>query len=348
MAVTVTLSGSAVVLAVASAPGAFAASPAWAIQATPNPDTTSSSILTAVSCPSTTACTAVGYNMPPSNPLNPGYSAFAELWDGTTWKIVPPSRPSPTVSLLNAVSCASATDCMAVGYYTGPGNIVFPLAERWNGTSWTVMPPPFPAGSPNTELTGVSCPSAKVCVAVGFSKNSTTNSLQDLAEFWDGRGLFNIHPHWTIQPTQGTFSEVNYPLNAVSCSPTTNRLGIPTDCLAVGSYVSPFSSTPYSYYTWSEHWDGASWSGVLPDAPSNIYNDLLGVSCPAATACTAVGVLKDPSGMDFPLAEGWNGTTWTLQAPEFPITRRAPCWASVVQFSDGLHGGWLGHPAVRQ
>ena len=104
-------------------------------------------------------------------------------------------------------------------------------------------------------------------MAVGFSKNSTTNSLQDLAEFWDGRGLFGIHPHWTIQPTQGTFSEVNYTLNAVSCSPTTDRLGVPTDCLAVGSYVSPFSSTPDSYYTWSEHWDGASWSAVLHRRP---------------------------------------------------------------------------------
>lgn len=57
--------------------------------------------------------------------------------------------------------------------------------------------------------------------------------------------------------------------------------------------------------------------------------DLPIVSCPAATACTAVGVLKDSSGMDFPLAEGWNGTTWTLQSPEFPISAAGSVLAGV-------------------
>ena len=315
------VSGSVLVLTVASAPRANATSPGWAIQTTPNPDSTSTSVLAAVSCPSTTACLAVGYNMPPTNPFSPGYSAFAEFWDGTTWKIVPPVQPSGTVSELSAVSCTSATACMAVGDYKNSSGTMLPLAEQWIGASWIVRggPPAAPAGSTSTELTGVSCPSIHACMAVGDWRNGTTNSVQDLAEIWYDARSPMFPPRWTIEPTQGTFSEVNYTLNAVSCSPTT--IGFtPADCLAVGNYVSPFSSTPNSYYTWSEHWNGASWSGALPDSPSSSYNNLSAVSCSSLTACTAVGTLTDSSGMNFPLAEGWNGTSWTPQFPEFPVS----------------------------
>ena len=206
------VSGSVLVLTVASAPRANATSPGWAIQTTPNPDSTSTSVLAAVSCPSTTACLAVGYNMPPTNPFSPGYSAFAEFWDGTTWKIVPPVQPSGTVSELSAVSCTSATDCMAVGDYKNSSGTMLPLAEQWIGASWIVRggPPAAPAGSTSTELTGVSCPSIHACMAVGDWRNGTTNSVQDLAEIWYDARSPMFPPRWTIEPTQGTFSEVNY------------------------------------------------------------------------------------------------------------------------------------------
>jgi hypothetical protein len=71
-----------------------------------------------------------------------------------------------------AVSCASNTACTAVGYYNTapPGEIVGrPLAERWNGSTWSLRGAPTIAGSDTTYLEGVSCTSSRACIAVGGS-----------------------------------------------------------------------------------------------------------------------------------------------------------------------------------
>jgi hypothetical protein len=63
---------------------------------------------------------------------------------------------------------------------------VLPLAEAWNGTSWSVQPVPNPQGSTATFLNGVACSSAGVCTAVGERSHqvNTTglSSNQTLAE----------------------------------------------------------------------------------------------------------------------------------------------------------------------
>jgi hypothetical protein len=66
------------------------------------------------------------------------------------------------------VSCTSATACTAVGHYQNGAGTRVTLAERWDGTSWTIQP--TPSLSPNyfyTTLSGVSCTSATACTAVG-------------------------------------------------------------------------------------------------------------------------------------------------------------------------------------
>jgi hypothetical protein len=48
---------------------------------------------------------------------------------------VPPVRPGEEPLVLPAsVSCASATACVTVG-----SNQTSTLAERWNGTTWTIQ-----------------------------------------------------------------------------------------------------------------------------------------------------------------------------------------------------------------
>jgi len=49
---------------------------------------------------------------------------------------------------------------------------------------------------------------------------------------------------------------------------------------------------------------------------TNVFSS---VSCPSATACTTVGYY-DPSNAEptAPFAEGWNGTTWTVQTTPSP------------------------------
>jgi hypothetical protein len=66
----------------------------------PQPPGATYGSLTGVSCPSSTACTAVGYDSD---------YGFAERWNGTSWSIQ--TTPSPTYSSLYGASCPSSTAC---------------------------------------------------------------------------------------------------------------------------------------------------------------------------------------------------------------------------------------------
>ena len=98
---------------------------------------------------------------------------MVEGWNGTAWSTVPspdPSidgNPSP-VNVLTGVSCASSTDCVAVGYVlNGPGDDELTLIESWNGSAWNVTPSPNDEAS--DSLSKVSCVSSRRCTAVGGS-----------------------------------------------------------------------------------------------------------------------------------------------------------------------------------
>jgi hypothetical protein len=115
--------------------------------------------LTAVSCTSPRACTAVGSSAS-------GQFALAERWDGSTWKTqqVPDVNPIGYTKL-TAVSCSSASACMAAGTYNGG---ISAIAESWNGAGWQLhlMPSP-PQPEPYVHPAGLSCTGPDACVAVG-------------------------------------------------------------------------------------------------------------------------------------------------------------------------------------
>jgi hypothetical protein len=96
-----------------------------------------------------------------------------ERWDGRSWSLQPAPDPTDVMQAqLAGVSCTSATACVSVGrtvqgFQFGEG----PLAERWNGKSWSIQ---STVGAPlSTELLGVSCVSATACTAVGDGNFST-------------------------------------------------------------------------------------------------------------------------------------------------------------------------------
>jgi hypothetical protein len=82
------------------------------------------------------------------------------------------------------VSCKPATACTAVGRYLTAPFTPLGLAERWNGTRWSIQTPPNPAGTSQSELDGVSCISATACTVVGSYTTSSTLS-RALAERWE-------------------------------------------------------------------------------------------------------------------------------------------------------------------
>ena len=79
----------------------------------------------------------------------------AERWDGTTWTTqTTPAPPIPGGAALSKASCTSATACEAVGQRTVANGSTHTLAERWNGTTWSVQTTPPPLGKLAT-LNGV-------------------------------------------------------------------------------------------------------------------------------------------------------------------------------------------------
>jgi len=113
---------------------------------------------------------------------------------------------------------------------------------------------------------------------------------------------------WAVQPTPTPFHGVDGMLEAVSCLSADN-------CFAVGGYTSPFAQV-----TLAEHWNGTKWAiRATPNPSGATFSNLDGISCTAATDCTAVGEYESGTGFTtLPLAEHWNGRAWTIQAMPAP------------------------------
>src|SRR5438128_757589 len=81
------------------------------------------------------------------------------------WRLVPTASLPSGPARFAAVSCVSASYCIAVGSRFR-GLVDHTLAERWDGATWSVLPTKT-RGDRRSGLTGVSCVSETFCVAVG-------------------------------------------------------------------------------------------------------------------------------------------------------------------------------------
>jgi hypothetical protein len=259
---------------------------AWTVTPLPTPAEATGSILRAVSCTGPTFCTAVGAY----TNANPGLTVLIEMWDGTSWAIV--GTPSSGDNGLAAVSCSSATACLAVG-----GGVSGGLAEVWNGVAWMLTPAPPVAWS-------VSCVSASDCTAVGWGT----------ATRWDGAD-------WVALPTPATPPILpSQPLLlGISCTSA-------SDCVAVGANGFGGTSGFRMISSTTERWNGSTWTAdALPSAP--YWVALAAVSCSSPNACLAVGVGASTLriawwSLLWPFAGGggapalrWDGVAWTSQEP---------------------------------
>jgi hypothetical protein len=90
-----------------------------------------------------------------------------------------PARAQRAVdNTLFADCCATRRACTAVGNSTSPSAPL--LAERFDGTTWQLQPIVLSATFP--FLAGVSCPTVRVCLAVGGSGFRTIGA--PLVERW--------------------------------------------------------------------------------------------------------------------------------------------------------------------
>src|SRR5258708_13426107 len=148
-----------------------------------------------MSCPQPDRCVAVG------DFLTIGARhTLAEAWNGKTWRILPGPGTHSSDSVLRSVSCSTANICIAVGQKridTAVPAKEVSLTETGNGTRWTAVPTPSPGTSVN-DLTGLSCPGHRNCVATGWLLNGTTPYSHPLSIMCAGRPSRLLHtrtPH---------------------------------------------------------------------------------------------------------------------------------------------------------
>jgi hypothetical protein len=145
----------------------------WSIVPTPSP--TSGDLLLGVSCAEVTSCMAVGT----SGIFGPTpRQTLAEIWNGSSWSVIPSPDGGPGENRLNAVSCDQPHRCVTVGR-ANDGTVNRSLVEAWDGTSLSLVPSPN-QGSGDNELLGVSCSHGPKCVAGGWYFNPAVDGFLTL------------------------------------------------------------------------------------------------------------------------------------------------------------------------
>ena len=173
--------------------------------------------LPGVSCASASFCVAAGAY----------YSVTADqnlllTWNGSTWSLDSSRSLSMSGSLYNllrAVSCVSASFCVAAGTSDFNQNLVL----TWNGSTWSLDSSASlsTSGFQNNYLAGVSCASASFCVAAGYYVGT---AQQNLLLTWNGST-------WALDSSASlsTSGSQDNGLTGVSCASA-------SFCVAAGVY----------------------------------------------------------------------------------------------------------------
>ncbi|HEX9035087.1 MAG TPA: hypothetical protein VF834_24870, partial [Streptosporangiaceae bacterium] len=194
-------------------------------------------------------------------------------------------------------------------------------------------------------LSGVSCPSAKACVAVGYFNKRLPAGERPLAIAWNGTS-------WRLRSAAGQNGELaslscSRPSRCLAVGAVTSAGGLPTQplaqlwngqawtlhwpvgtglgtaghldgvscsglaaCQATGGY----STSGGRVRALAEIWNGASWRRVSAASPSPAFSELYSIDCTSAVHCLAVG----ERATQLPLAELWNGSRWRVLTPVNP------------------------------
>jgi hypothetical protein len=245
----------------------------------------------AVDCTSRTNCWDVGssYDL-----------ALIERWvdvtsKGPEWLVeTTPNPAGATRSSLTSVSCVTASDCWAIGYYTTSSDVAKVLAEHWNGTKWTLKTMPDPSRSRGSYVSGIACTGRTNCWAVGYYATSSDID-ETLAEHWNGT-------RWAVKRTASPAKSSLGILTGVACVSSRN-------CTAIG-----YSARGSDIITLAEQWNGTKWTIKRTPNPSGpSLSELNAIACPRVSDCWAVGDSgKTQHTPSLTLAEHGNRTRWAL------------------------------------
>jgi hypothetical protein len=203
---------------------------------------------------------------------------------------VPSPNLTPNDNVFAGVDGVATNDVWAAGYGLADprGNPRSTLA-RWNGSAWSLVDHPRPAGI--SMFSDVDAVTASDAWAVGRSNPQVGQPGRTLVERWDGRA-------WRIVASPN--AEGSNVLNAVEAAAA-------NDVWAVGSHsTNSFGPLPLAL-----RWNGQQWRTVATPASVQGFN-LTDVDATSSTNAWAVGTkIASPIFGGFSAtALRWNGTAW--------------------------------------
>ena len=133
-----------------------------------------------IACPAAGKCSAVGWYLDHHRNYH-GLLLRERAGGWSRSELVFPWGPHAALGIsLDSMACRSAGNCVAVGTYN-PAKRLRPLLVTERNGRWikgTEAPPPNGVGKNyNGSLSSVSCPSAKTCIAVGYTYTQTAGFL---------------------------------------------------------------------------------------------------------------------------------------------------------------------------
>lgn len=228
----------------------------WKSLSVPTPRGSTDFSLYKLNCQSSKWCIGVGiYVANKPNYLDATF-LVSEVWNGSTWKIVPIFSPRTYVHQIDPgmvaggahptaspqqLSCVTKAFCVIAGFWNG----VF--VEQWNGHQWSEVTAPNYSARPryDSEFSGGTCVWKTFCVATGGYAVSN-KAWRPLIEKWNGLAWQIVAlPTLPKKFQQGT----GFRLSQVECASSIL-------CVAYGD--PGFASTGLN----GLKWNGKTWSYI--------------------------------------------------------------------------------------
>jgi Bacterial Ig-like domain (group 3) len=262
-----------------------------------------------VSCASAGNCAAGGSY----RDLSSHFQAFVVGETGGAWGT---AEEVPGSAALNAdgdaevmsVSCASAGNCVAGGYYRDSPYHIQAFVVGETGGAWGTAREVPGSAALNTghyaEVISVSCASAGNCVAGGFYTDSSSHIQAFVVGETGGTWGTAREVPGSAALNTGHFAEVI----SVSCASAGN-------CVAGGFYMDSPQSGTYHTQAFVVEETGGTW-GTAREVPGSAALNAGGgagvnsVSCASAGNCVAGGSYKDSSSHTQAFVVGETGGTW--------------------------------------
>ena len=259
------------------------------------------SVLEDVSCGSATVCVAI----PSSTSTGTGSVASVLLTTSDGGQEWHDAALPPGVQHLSSISCATASDCVAVGVVSSTGgsggqsvSAAGTVTTTDGGTKWSL----HEVSVGLVYFQAVSCSSASHCTATG---DTDINGTIGPATFVSTDGGSS----WTTAGIPaGTINRFIYSLSCPSVQA----------CVGVGSQLSTSGSPPIPFIIATID-GGAMWTTQTPPAGITGIGVLTSVTCPSPSVCLAVSPGTSPygSGASTPYVIGTTngGSTWVSESP---------------------------------